>query len=240
MVKERVLRKLIEPGIIHVSGSTFTVSNGAGNWELVTATDAIGNPTYWAVWRDYFDLSGLVEQQETLFTVGPVFQEATDFDYLTTKQTGALQIWDMITQEYISDASFNGVVAGTGLWIPPGMMSSQDPTEGPNTGAGYDLQDVHYGNARCFQYGPLTSLGVSPFHPLLSRSTMWGTGSATAGQKLYVTRAIHLDSAISAEPLNDIHTPPTAVVIPSLIDKEANLEYIERLRRSYVVAPTVE
>jgi len=240
MVKERVLRKLIEPGIVAVSGSTYNVSSGAGNWELIIATDSLGNPTHWAVWRDYFDLSGLVEQQETLFTVGPVFQEATDYTYITSKPTGALQVWDMITQEYISDASFNGVVAGTGMWIPPGMMSSLDPDVGPNTGAGYDLQDVHYGNARCFQYGALTSLGVSPFHPLLSSSTMWGTGSATAGQKLYVTRAIHLDSALQPEELNNIHTPPTAVVIPSLIDKEDNLEYIERLRRSYVVAPTVD
>jgi len=238
MVKERLLRKLIEPGIIDVSGSTFVVDGT--NWELVVAADSVGNPTHWAVWRGYFDLSGLVEQQETLFTMGPTFQEATDYNYITSNQQGALQVWDMITQEYISDASFDGVLSGSGMWIPPGMMSTLDPLLGPNTGAGYDLQDVHYGNARSFQYGPLTSLGVSPFLPILSRSTMWGTGSATAGQKLYVTRAIHLDSALRAEPLNELNTPPTAVVIPALIDKEANLEYIERLRRSYVVAPTVD
>ena len=82
MVKERLLRKLIEPGIIDVSGSTFVVDGT--NWELVVAADSVGNPTHWAVWRGYFDLSGLVEQQETLFTMGPTFQEATDYNYITT------------------------------------------------------------------------------------------------------------------------------------------------------------
>lgn len=237
--KERLLRKLIEPAQIDVDGSSFVVEGG-GSWKIVNALASTGAPTTWAVWRGYFDLSGIVEQEETLFTVGPVFQEATDWDYVTNNLTGAIQVYDMITQEYITDESFNGVTAGSGMWIPPGMMSSNDPSIGPNTGAGYDLQDVHYGNARTFQYGPLTSLGVSPFHPLMSRSTAWGTGSATAGQKLYITRAIHLESALRTEPLNELNTPPTAVVIPTLIVKETDLKYIERLRRSYVVAPTVD
>lgn len=236
--KERLIRKLIPPGVIDVSGTSFVT--GGGGWEIVSATNSVGNPDFWAVWRSYFDLSGIVEAQETLFTVGPVFQEATDWDYVTTRTQGALQVWDMVTQEYITDASFDGALGGSGMWIPPGMMSTDDNTLGPNTGAAYDLQDVHYGNVRTLQYGPVTSLGVSPFHPLPSHNTTWGTGSATAGQKLYITRAIHLSSALTAEPLNEINAPPTAVVIPCLIMKEPDLHYIERLRRSYVVQPTVD
>jgi hypothetical protein len=236
--KERLLRKLIPPCRLDVSGSNFTV--GGADWEIVEALDSLGNPTYWAVFRDFFDLSGLVKEQETLFTISPVFQEGTDWDYVTSKSTGGLQVWDMITQEYLTDSTFNGVMAGSGSWIPPGMMSTLDDSVGPNTGEGYDLQDVHYGNARTFAYGALTSLGTSPFHPIMTRSTMWGTGAATAGRKLYITRAIHLDSAFSAEPLNQGTVPATAVVVPALITKEPDLQYIERLRRSYVIAPTVE
>ena len=239
--KERLLRLLIEPAIVDFDGSTgFTVSEESGHWRLVTATNSVGADDYWAVWRSEFDLSGIAVQDETLFTLQAVFQEATDWDYITTRQQGALQVWDMVTQEYIIDSTFDGALGGSGMWIPPGMMSSNDDTLGPNTGQGYDLQDVHYGNARTFQYGPLTSLGTSPFHPLQSRSTQWGTGGATAGSKLYVTRAIHLTSALTPEPLNELNSPPSAVVIPCLIDKEPDLQYIERLRRSYVVAPTVD
>ena len=235
--KERLLRKLIPHARVIVEGSEFIIDSGGGSgWEIINATDSLGNPTEWAVWRGYFDLSGIVEQKETLFTVGPVFQEACDWDYVTSKNTGSLQVWDMITQEYITDATFNGIFAGSGMWVAPGMMG------GPvlPTGAPYELQDVHYGNARSMSYGAINSLGTSPFHPILHRSVSWGVGSATAGQKLYITRAMHLNSALSPSPTDDIGIPPTAVVIPCLIVKEPDLHYIERLRRSYVVQPTVD
>jgi hypothetical protein len=237
--KQRLMRKLIPPGTIDFDGSTSYVVNGGG-WEIVNALSATGGASTWAVWRGYIDLSGFVEQQETLFTINPSFQESGDFDYITTRPQGSLQIWDMITQEYITNESFNGALGGSGMWIPPGMMSTGDPSIGPNTGAPYELEDVHYGLARTFQYGPQTSFGTSPFHPLQTRSSSWGVGSATAGQKLYLTRAIHLTSAFTAEPLNEGNIPATAVVIPSVIMKEPDLHYIERLRRSYVVAATVD
>jgi len=240
--KERLLRKLIPHARVIVDEDEFVLDTGGGSgWDLLTAEDSLGNPTSWAIWRGYFDLSGIVEQQETLFTVGPVFQEACDWDYVTSKATGALQVWDMITQEYITDATFNGVFAGSGMWVAPGMMGGSVLP----TGAPYDLQDIHYGNARSMSYGPMTALGTSPFHPILHRSVSWGVGSSTAGQKLYITRAIHIDSALSPVPSgpgvqNDIGVPPTAVVVPTLILKEPDLHYIERLRRSYVVQPTVD
>jgi len=241
-VKERLLRQFISPVEVGVSGSDFTVS-GSG-WELITASDSDGNPTFWAVWRGYFDLSGIVEQQETLFTVSPVFQEGCDWNYQSTKLTGALQVWDLITQEYITDATFDGVLADSGNWIAPGLMGGHS-TIGVTvrTGAPYELEDVHYGNARSFQFGATTQLGTSPFLPNQTRSSTWGVGAATAGQKLYVTRGLHINSAIDTSiepPGNSIVSPPTAVVVPALIAKETDLRYIERLRRSYVVQGTVD
>jgi len=119
-VKERLLRQFIPPVVVGVDGSDFTTSGGG--WSVITATDSAGNPTYWAVFRDYFDLSGIVVEQETLFTVNPMFQEGCDWNYTTTNTDGALQVWDLLTQEYITDATFDGVVSGSGNWIPPGMM----------------------------------------------------------------------------------------------------------------------
>jgi len=239
VVKERLLRKLLPPVEVAVDGSDFT-AKGSG-WRIITATNSLGNPTHWVVWRGYFDLSGLVVDQLTLFTVNPMFQEGCDWNYTSTSPTGAIQVWDMITQEYITDATFDGVLAASGNWIPPGLSGGQSTVGATvRTGAPYDLEDVHYGNARSFQYGAVTALGASPFLPNQTRSSSWGTGSATAGQKLYITRALHLSSALSAEPLNSIVTPPTAVVVPALIAEETDLRYIERLRRSYVLQEPVD
>jgi len=232
-VKERLLRKFIQPCSVSVEGSTFEVTGGG--WQIITATDSAGNPTYWAVWRGYYDLSGFVREQETLFTVNPMFQEGCDWNYVSTLAGGALQVWDMITQEYLTDATFDGPVANSGNWVAPGLTGETDLV-----GAPYDLEDIHYGNCRSFQYGAVTSLGASPFLPNQTRSSNWGVGSATAGQKLYITRAIHLSSALNPAPSDSIRSPATSVVVPALIAKETDLRYIERLRRSYVIQPTVD
>jgi len=233
--KERLLRKMIPPGHLAVSASSYIVT-GSG-WELVTATNANGNPTHWMVWRGYFDLSGIVEAQETLFTLNPSFQEGGDFNYHTTNALGALGIYDMVTQEYITDETFDNINGGFGSWIVPGMIGG----EGTLAGAGYELEDVHYGRARTFQFGPLTTLGVSPSHPFMTHSSSWGLGSATAGQKLYITRAIPLQSAFAeVDNLNLVGVPATAVIVPSVIVEEPDLMYIERLRRSYVVQGTID
>jgi len=237
-VKERILRQFVPPAVISVDGSNFAV--GGGGWEALTATDTAGNPTYWAVYRGYFDLSGIVIDQATLFTVNPMFQEGCDWNYITTNAQGALQVWDMLSQEYITDETFDGVVPASGNWIAPGLTAGHTTVGTIRVGAAYELEDIHYGNARSFQYGAVTALGASPFLPNQTRSSTWGVGSATAGQKLYITRAIHISSAITAEPNNEIRSPPTAVVVPSIIAEETDLRYIERLRRSYVVQGTVE
>jgi len=240
-VMERLLRKFIPPVYVEFDESTAWTVTGDG-WEALTAEDSAGNPTYWAVFRSWFDLSGIVSEQNTLFTVNPMFQEGCDWNYTTTNAIGALQVWDMLTQEYITDATFNGVIPGSGNWIAPGLTGgAQSSLLGTiRTGAPYELEDIHYGNARSFQYGATTGLGASPFLPNQTRSSSWGVGSATAGQKLYITRAIHLSSALSAMPENTIRSPPTAIVIPALIAQETDLRYIERLRRSYVVQATVD
>jgi len=237
-VKERLLRKFIPPVYVTVDESINFTTSGA-NWEVITATDSVGDPTYWAVFRSYFDLSGIVEKQETLFTVNPMFQEGCDWNFITTNPIGALQVWDVLSQEFITNATFDGVVPASGNWIAPGLDGGLGQEGAIRTGAAYELEDIHYGNARSFQFAPSAGGSVA-FLPNQTRSSSWGVGSATAGQKLYMTRAIHISSALIAAPGNEIRTPPTAVVVPALIAKETDLRYIERLRRSYVVQATVD
>jgi len=238
-VKERLLRQFIPPLIVGVDGSDFTV--GGGGWAVLEAEDSEGNPTYWAIYRNYFDLSGIVVDQATVFTVGPMFQEGCDWNYITTNPIGVLQVWDILSQEYITDATFDGVVPTSGNWIPPGLSGGESQFGVIRVGAAYELEDIHYGNARSFQFSPSAPGDAVPFLPNQTRSSSWGVGSATAGQKLYITRAIHISSALAPEALsNEIRSPATAVVVPALIAKETDLRYIERLRRSYVVQATVD
>jgi len=237
-VKERLLRKFIPPLHVSVEGSDYTVSGGG--WSILTAEDSVGGATHWALFRSYFDLSGLVAEQETMFTVNPAFQEGCDWNYITTNPQGALQCWDMLSQEFITNETFDGVVPLSGNWIPPGLSGGESQFGIIRVGEAYELEDIHYGNARSFQFGAVTALTSSPFLPNQTRSTSWGVGSATAGQKLYICRAVHITSALALAPGNEIRTPPTAVVVPALIAKESDLRYIERLRRSYVVQGTVD
>jgi len=239
-VQERLLRQFIPPTVIGVDGSTFTVSGGG--WQLITAVDSEGNPTDWAVWRGYFDLSGLVERQQTLFTVNPMFQEGCDWNVSTNNPQGAMQVWDIISAEYTTSSTFDGVVPLSGNWVPPGLTGGEASLGQIRVGDSYELEDIHYGNARSFQFAPYTPPPAQavPFLPNQTRSSSWGVGSATAGQKLYICRAIHITSALNPEAGNEIRSPPTAVVVPALIAKETDLRYIERLRRSYVVQPTVD
>jgi hypothetical protein len=173
-----------------------------------------------------------------------MFQEGCDWNYISTNPIGALQVWDMISQEYIIDATFDGVIPSSGNWVAPGLSGGTDVIGSVRTGAPYELEDIHYGNARSFQFPPSAPADSIPFLPNQTRSSSWGVGAATAGQKLYVTRALHISSALAvdpqAEPGNEIRSPPTAVVIPALIALETDLRYIERLRRSYVVQATVD
>jgi len=250
-VKERLLRKFIPPVNVSVDESTAFEVTGDG-WELITAENSEGNPTYWAVFRSWFDLSGISAEMETLFTVNPMFQEGCDWNFITEDPLGALQVWDILSQEYITDGTFDGVIPESGNWIAPGLTGgAQASILGTiRTGAAYELEDIHYGNARSFQYGPVitTSGGISgsQYLPNQTRSSSWGVGAATAGQKLYITRALHISSALAANApgpagdLNQIRSPPTAIVVPALIAQETDLRYIERLRRSYVVQATVD
>ncbi len=239
-VKERLLRQFIPPVVVGIDGSDFTVSGGG--WSALTATDSAGDPTYWAIYRGYFDLSGIVIDQATLFTVNPMFQEGCDWNVSTTNPQGAMQVWDILSQEYITDETFDGVVPASGNWIAPGLTAGHQIPGQIRIGAAYELEDIHYGNARSFQFAPTTGDPgqTVPFLPNQTRSSSWGVGSATAGQKLYICRAIHITSALLAEPGNEIRSPPTAVVVPALIAEETDLRYIERLRRSYVVQGSVD
>jgi len=68
-VKERLLRKFISPCSVSVEGSDFEV--GGGGWQIITATDSDGNPTYWAL----CSLLTRCSKKDVIGTTYPPYQE---------------------------------------------------------------------------------------------------------------------------------------------------------------------
>jgi len=212
----RLLRKLI-PGLNAATVEGKLALQGEG-WVDVTPPTLFGM----AVWRGYFDVSGLSNEGNTMFNLGGQFQEP-DLPLVTTDiPTSKLTIWDIISTEKIRDEAFDGALTP---WTPPGLTSGlNDPS------MSYDLEQIWYGN--CKTYTKDTSM---QFGLVQIRSTHWGCGRATAGDKIHITRVIIFDPLLYLSEMQ-FSSGGAAVVLPIAIDKEPDLVRLERMRRSYVLA----
>jgi hypothetical protein len=212
----RLLRKLI-PALNATSDGTTLSINGEG-WEDVTNPSPFGI----AVWRGYFDVSGLTNEGNTLFNLGGQFQEP-ELPILVTDIPGPkLTVYDIISTEKIRDEAFDGNAI---QWTPPGLSAGfSEPS------MSYDLEQIWYGNCKTY-----TRDTAMPFGVVQIRSTHWGCGRATAADKIHITRVVILDPYLYNNNLELVGTA-AAVVLPIAIDKEPDLVRLERMRRSYVLA----
>jgi len=214
----RLLRKLI-PALVAVRTSPDNLVIGGGGWEDVSTPSAFGV----AVWRGYFDVSGLTNDGNTLFNLGGQFQEP-DLPILTTDIPGPkLTMWDIISTEKIRDEAFDGSL---NPWCPPGLTAGI----GTDASMSYDLEQIWYGNCKTF-----TKDTAMPFGVVQIRSTNWGCGRATAADKIHITRVVIFDPLVYTAELSFVGSA-SAVVLPIAIDKEPDLVRLERMRRSYVLA----
>jgi hypothetical protein len=174
----------------------------------------------WAVWRGYFDITGLASEDLTVAVLGATVQEGNSATLGNPTTAGALNIWDIMSKEAIPDESFSANHFSTGVpqfWLPPGLSDSH-----------FDLESIFMGRYR--RLAPDTAIlgGV-----LKIDEASWGTGTATAAKRIHITRAVFLTGQTESGILS---TPSAAYVVPTSIVKERDLVYIERLRRSYVLA----
>ena len=208
----RDLRKLIPRSTVywHSNPDDTTATNG---WEI------LGAPTeQFVVYRTYVDIVGWSKDDVTAFTQGAAFQEGCPI-FLTPGGATSLKCWEMVTVNRISDSAFTNpqtLHQGVG-WCPPGLGDSE-----------YNLEEVLAGRWREIMTDTNLSLAR-----LISQGT-WGCGDATAADRIHITKAFYLDSAVATG--GKLVIPNGAVVIPTLLVKESALVYLERLRRSYVLA----
>ena len=211
----RDLRKLIPSTDILYSTDTdaTTASNG---WEVIS--NAVKQ---WVVYRTYIDIVGWSKDDITAFMQGAAFQEGGPLSGTLTGAHPVLNVYDMVTTSYITDNQFTDEDNYDPLflsWCPPGLMKSN-----------YNLEEVIAG--RCRSFVADTSM---PALPRISSQSTWGAGDATAADRIYLTRAVWLGAALINGAF--VVVPDAAYVVPTVLVKESDLVYMERLRRSYVLA----
>ena len=212
----RLLRKLI-PNCWAVGTSgvwEFAEQNG---WENVNP-DAVAGMGY-VVYRTYFDIAGWSSEQLSAFIQGAGFQQAESV-YMTVPEAGIGKEWCILSKARIGndafDATHHSMVGNQ--WHAPGMA-----------GSNYNLEEIFTGRYREYSYDLNT-----PYSGNLSGQFIWGAGDATAGDKIHVTIALRIIN-IDIEALAIVY-PPTSVIVPAVLADEKDLVYMERLRRSYVLA----
>ena len=211
----RELKKLI-PSTYLVYSTETDLTTATNGWEI------LGNGVaQWAIYRTFIDIVGWSKDDITAFMQGAAFQEGGPLSAIMTGAHPVLNVYDMVTTSYLSDSEFTNTNNFDPLflgWCPPGLSLSN-----------YNLEEVLAARSRSYVVD--TSM---PILPRVTTSTTWGCGDATAGDRIYLTKAIWLGAAF----INGAYlvVPDAAYVVPTMLVKEPDLVYMERLRRSYVLA----
>ena len=231
----RILRKLVpgcvwttdnNPPYIHVAAGG---PSAGGSWQVYVNDNAVP----FLVHRTYFDITGWSKQQVSAFVAGVGWQETdrwTVNDPMPVPSPSGfapeLNSWDIISKSEIPNNALDGEhwELGSGYfgWNAPGMMLSN-----------FNLEEIFAGRSR--QWIPNINLN-NVIHQ--TSENLWGAGDATAGDRIYLTRIVApwliSNTAEGLETVGVI--PAQAVIVPAVLEEEPDLQYIERLRRSYVNA----
>jgi len=176
-------------------------------WDIEQNSATFG----YAYWRGYIDLSGFRNQDLTLFTQAIDIQKS----YMSRNDGAPTSLpvvkeLDVISTRRLTTAEI------TALGTAPGYLG--------NT---VDLQNVIYGLRRTL----VENLQIPKEYQTADVET-WGSGNATAMDKLHWTRIIEFTIV---GPAANLYIYPTNLLVAALTMKEKDLVWMERMRRSYVL-----
>ena len=202
-----------------LSGDTnWEIQYQGGNWEI--NVDDMGRN--YAVWRGYFDIAGWSREQLSAFVTGVGWQESEEWFMGPVEHFSRPRIktWDIISKAKLPEDIFNQHPSGAAgmIWLAPGFA-----------GSNYDLEEIFGGRYRHFDYSTNITAGFNQ-----TKIELWGTGDATAGDKIYITRIVQL-TGLADYGLELLVVPPQDVILNAVVVDEKDLVYMERLRRSYVL-----
>lgn len=201
----RLLTKTI-PGIQPVIAPEGTLSIDGQNtgWEIGSVS--IDGANYHVLFYGAsFDLSGYSLKDMTLFLQGVLVQHCP-----TIVGNASFFTANIVSTEPLGIDDFS-ISSNGKTWALPGNADNH-----------YSLQQILFGDCTFFA----EDTTINTVRPVTS--SQWGSGASTARDKMYCAVAI----AIAPSGPGQILYPDTSFVIPSVIAKEPELEYIMRLARS--------
>jgi len=219
MIEEEVPR-LLAKGIDQVTATldnaagTFVIDNNGSDWRATYVNIAPGVHTGILRWEGYLDLSGYSLDDLTFFPGMPMAQEGGMFGM--TLGGNFMVDYTIVSLVPITETmmmTIDPVAVATEFTVPGFMGSTTDASQ------------IVWGQGR--QLAPVsTANGVLS----VQNAWHWGTGSPTASDKLYIHKFVQ---AFVEGDDSEIQIPPTNIMVPGIVGKEADLVYINRLRRSY-------
>jgi len=206
--KAHQLYKQVPGTTINYGDYPSVPSTATEGWEVVD----VGGVGEAFVFRGYVDLAGWSRQDLTTFTQGIDIQKGL-IPLKGTDPPGAFQgvyEFDFITTRRLTDLELGN------LFNLPGFGGST-----------VDLMEVIYGERMIYAEnatvaGTFVQIGGETF----------GSGNATAMDKLHWTRLVFLHKAQAGD---NLVIYPANLVVQAMTVKEKDLVWMERLRRSYVL-----
>jgi hypothetical protein len=182
------------------------------DWEYIPLTAS--GTTYQAfVNRQYIDLAGWSKQDLTMFTVGVDIQK-DGTPLATSIPCPLITVYDFLTTRRLSTAQITAIGAGS------------TPSFAPST---LDLMQCIYGERQSLAQNAQiagTFINVD--------GATFGSGNPSAQDKLHWTRVI-ISTFAGGEATGNLQISATNLLVQATTDKEKDLVWMERLRRSYVL-----
>lgn len=210
----RILDKSLTGCLIttgEATDGTATLAGGTG-WESLDGQTFVN--------RTYFDISGYHLEQLTTFIQAVTVQEEFGPYGLNPSY-----IVDIVSIQSIDNADIMAahITRATSLDDLPGFPISE-----------FNMEQILY--ARNRNYASSVAVGVPPVQVIALRDmSTWGTGTASAGAKLYVTRIVYTSTAASQN--QGIIVPPCNYVVALVVAKEEESRWMMNYRRSYEQEP---
>ena len=194
--------------------------------------------------RSYFDLAGYSLEDKTLFLSQIFSQRITNPHNEISAGDGVFPPMHeilLVSDTYWSDESIQAMLNQIGLNIPPGFLptAGSSPYEAPSWQSALYGESILYRGDSTLAYA--SGLGAAVFG-ITASSYTFGSGGATASDRIYITRVMSIAQpslfSPGVSPTGVLYIHPINIVIAGLVGEEPDLVYLERLRRSYALEPT--
>ena len=204
------------PRMLHKSIPAYAGARGASSWEGNNGWEAdLTNDML--MYETYFDTSGYSLDDLTLFPMGVTLQDPGR--YICSNGNVPVQVLDIISQVRIE---LNDVYA----WVVANNMPGMPGTT-------VDYTQILWGQYRTML--PQASFTGFGTEVLAASQTLFGSGSPSTAEKIYLYRFVVLPGSTD---LDTLYMPASRFVLDAVIAGESELAFLMRQKRSYELAQT--